>query len=318
MNLPNLLKKWSTIWICAPSKWIHENQKDSLRSFIKYVESLWLYIKLSKNLFWWDERGISCWTAQQRADDLNSLFADTDVDAIWCFQGWDNCLEIIDLIDYKLIWNNPKLLLWKSDIDILLMAIHHKTWITTIHCPDSKIGWRNKEMDYAYSKKRFKKRLFNWEWWLIEQTNPRKTIRSWRAKGKIIWCNINSISKLNWTDFFPDFTNVVLCFEVYLADPELRLAQFKSFDLQWVFEKISWIIIWYNLWFQDSEWQKKNPTIDRKWNVYQFEELLLSATRNYNFPILKINEFWHYCPNCFLPIWAECKLDADAQTVEIL
>lgn len=317
MNLPNLLKPWSTIWICSPSKRIHDSQKESLKNFTDYIESLWMKIVLSEEFFWMDKRWISSGTPQQRADAINSFFADPNIDAIRCFQWWENCIEIVDLLNYELIKKNPKLLLGKSDIDVLLLAIYEKTWITTIHCPDTKIGWKNKEMDFEYNKKRFEKRIMHWEIWMIESTFTRKTIRWWTSEWKILWCNLNSLMKLHWTWFLPSLKNSILFIEVYRANSWLFLAHLKKLDLQWTFNEISWIVIWYNYWYQDSKQQEKLQK-NKDWNYNQLEYLILDVTKKYAFPILKIEEFGHYCPNCFLPIWAQCKLDADAQTIEIL
>lgn len=42
----------------------------------------------------------------------------------------------------------------------------------------------------------------------------------------------------------------------------------------------------------------------------QFEDILLDVSKNYNFPILKINEFGHKCPNTPLPIGGVGEMDA--------
>lgn len=133
-----------------------------------------------------------------------------------------------------------------------------------------------------------------------------------------IWCNLSTLCKLSWTEYFPETEWSILYLEVYSPDPVMRIIQLKNLQLQWVFEKISWLVIWYNLWYEDVKRKEKYPTLDKEWKRYWFEDIINSVLAEYSFPILKINEFWHYCPNCFLPIWAQCKVDADAQTVEII
>jgi muramoyltetrapeptide carboxypeptidase len=52
--------------------------------------------------------------------------------------------------------------------------------------------------------------------------------------------------------------------------------------------------------------------------THQMEDVLLDATSRYGFPILKVNDFGHNCPNTVLPVGGRVKVDADRQTVEIL
>jgi len=39
---------------------------------------------------------------------------------------------------------------------------------------------------------------------------------------------------------------------------------------------------------------------------------------DYGFPILKVNDFGHNCPNTVLPVGTKVKFDADTQEIEIL
>jgi len=71
-------------------------------------------------------------------------------------------------------------------------------------------------------------------------------------------------------------------------------------------------VIGYLYSFQDSEQRKeKNINID-------MEDIALEIIKNYDFPILKINEFGHRCQNAFLPIGPKVKLDATNKTIELV
>ena len=50
----------------------------------------------------------------------------------------------------------------------------------------------------------------------------------------------------------------------------------------------------------------------------QTEDVLMQVTAEYDFPVLKANDFGHNCPNTVLPVGAEVRMDADKLTVEIL
>lgn len=53
-----------------------------------------------------------------------------------------------------------------------------------------------------------------------------------------------------------------------------------------------------------------------KVGVAQMEEVLRRVTADHGFPILKVDDFGHNCPNTILPIGARVRLDADRQTIE--
>ena len=48
------------------------------------------------------------------------------------------------------------------------------------------------------------------------------------------------------------------------------------------------------------------------------EDVLLRVTIDYGFPILKVEDFGHNCPNTVLPVGGKVKVDADQGKIEIL
>lgn len=70
-----------------------------------------------------------------------------------------------------------------------------------------------------------------------------------------------------------------------------------------VYDKINGIVIGNNFGFEG--------------NGFLAEDVVADITKNYDFPILKINEFGHYQPHMFLPIGAKAKMDATRREIEI-
>jgi muramoyltetrapeptide carboxypeptidase len=48
------------------------------------------------------------------------------------------------------------------------------------------------------------------------------------------------------------------------------------------------------------------------------QDVLLNVAGDYRFPILKVNDFGHNCPNTILPVGARVRMDADDKEIEIL
>ncbi len=300
--LPNKLQQGDTIGIVAPSKPFNREKKFELDNFIAYMNEQEIKVKFSDNFYAKDKYNVGAGSPSERANDINSMFADNSIKAIWCLQGGEPANQILDLINYDLVKKNPKLFLGKSDIDVLLLALNKKTGLITIHCCDTKIG-SNKELDFDYTKKWFKKRLFEGSK-KIEPSEEWICVNKGKAEGKIMGCNITAILKLAGTDYFPDFTDSILFIETHRSNAATLIWKLTQLKQIGIFTKIKGIVIGNNFGFEDKN--------------FKVEEIVKDLTSEYNFPILKINEFGHYQPHAFLPIGAKIKLDATNKTIEII
>ena len=74
-------------------------------------------------------------TPQQRANDINQMFSDPNIDAIICARGGYGANRVLPLLDYDLIKTNPKIFMGYSDITAFLTSITQKTGLVTFHGP---------------------------------------------------------------------------------------------------------------------------------------------------------------------------------------
>ncbi|WP_432776353.1 LD-carboxypeptidase [Brevibacillus gelatini] len=74
-------------------------------------------------------------TPGQRASELNAMFADDEVDGIMCMRGGYGSPQILPLLDYDLIAQNPKLFVGYSDITALHTAFGQLAQLATLHGP---------------------------------------------------------------------------------------------------------------------------------------------------------------------------------------
>ena len=68
----------------------------------------------------------------QRQDDLQKMFNDTSIKAVWCARGGYGTVRIIDNIDFYKFVKNPKWLMGYSDVTVLHSHIH-KLGVQTLH-----------------------------------------------------------------------------------------------------------------------------------------------------------------------------------------
>jgi len=308
--LANSLKKGDTIGVISPSNSIIGDRKQFIDNGIKKLEGLGFNFIFSKHCLGVEKYGISSGSPEERADDINEMFANPEIKAIFCTVGGHTAIQLLSLIDYEIIKKNPKVFLGMSDIDLLHLAINTKTNLTVFHGADPKSG-RGLDLDFEYTWENFQNRLMN-KSKEIPASSERLCVREGTAEGKILGCNLSSIIKLAGTPYFPDFTNSILFLEGYSDNLKTALPKLQQLKEIGVFDKIKGIVIGYVYGFQDKEMIIKNDI------KVKYEDLVLDITKEYNFPILKTNDFGHKCPNCYLPIGTNVKLDATKKTIEII
>ena len=64
----------------------------------------------------------SAGTREQKAEDMMNLFQDDEVKAIICLKGGQTCNTFIDLLDYEIIKQHPKIITGYSDVTVLLQT----------------------------------------------------------------------------------------------------------------------------------------------------------------------------------------------------
>ena len=307
MDLMKALKKGDTIGIIKPSDRITEVRLKLIRKAIEDLESKGLSVRLSEQVTQTDKYGVSGGSAEERAAELNSMFRDSDIDAIWCAHGGDTVIELLDLIDYDMIKDNQKIFMGMSDIDVLHMAINKKTGMISFNTCDPKFG-RAYDFDRDYSQRWFHERLFQ-KSRVVEPNSSWKTVRSGVAEGKIMGCNLTSLVKLAGTDYFPDLDDSILFLEGWSTDIKKAVWKLTQLKLLHVFDRIKGIVVGYVYNFD------KDPQHDREGNRVEFEDIVQDIVPD--LPILRINEFGHRTDSCFLPIGARARMDADRKTIDI-
>jgi muramoyltetrapeptide carboxypeptidase len=82
-----------------------------------------------------DQNGYLAGSDQQRADLLNRLFADPDIDGIICARGGYGAMRILPLLDVDVIACHPKVFVGFSDITVLLDFLVQHCHMVAFHGP---------------------------------------------------------------------------------------------------------------------------------------------------------------------------------------
>ena len=130
MIKPSALKPNATIGIVSPSSWLNE---PDLKTAVSVFENKGYKLFLGESVFL--KEFTYAGTPQERADDINNMFANPDIDAIICTRGGYGANRVLPLLDYDLIKANPKIFVGFSDITAFLTSITQKTGLVTFHGP---------------------------------------------------------------------------------------------------------------------------------------------------------------------------------------
>ena len=129
-------------------------------------------------------------------------------------------------------------------------------------------------------------------------------IKDGKTEGKIMGTNLGCMMNLLGTEYLPDMQDKILLIESYRTSPnecQRRFAHLKQYGM---FDKIKGIIIGYNY------------DLQKTGSIYpQMEDILLEYTKEYDFPIIKCNDFGHKIVNSVIPIGVQGKIDTNSENI---
>lgn len=206
-----------TIGIVAPSA--APNDPERIRFAIETVESLGFKVRPGTHLF--DREGYLAGSDAARAADLNAMFADDGVDAIWCVRGGYGASRILPALDYALMQRKPKALIGYSDITALHMAIQRHAGLVTFHGPVAwraftpytlgelkRVLWTPEAPARLAAPPRFERREGQVDW-----DNRVTTLVPGKARGRLLGGNLCLLAHLCGTPYFPDLRGAILFLE---------------------------------------------------------------------------------------------------------
>src|SRR4026208_1888373 len=211
---PRRLAAGQTIGLVAPSS--APNEPDRIRFATETIESLGFRVKPGAHVS--DRDGYLAGTDAGRAADLNAMFADESVDAIWCVRGGYGASRLLPALDFTLMQRAPKALIGYSDITALHMAIQRHAGLVTFHGPVAFRSFTSYTVDALRSAlwvpeapirlaapPPFEKREGQVDW-----DNRVTTLVPGRARGRLLGGNLCLMSHLVGTPYLPDLRGGIL------------------------------------------------------------------------------------------------------------
>ena len=293
--IPNKLNKGDIIGIISPSSILqNEDDLNILTKSINTFEQLGFNVQKGKYAFA-NETGYGT-TAKHKAYDINEMFKNPNIKAIFTTTGGENSLSTFEYLDYELIKNNPKIICGFSDTTSILNEISEKTGLVTYLGPSMK-SISSGETDYRL--KSVMDRLVNGRTNLFydEDIKEIKIIREGKAKGQLVGGNLTLTTDLISGKYKINFKNKILLMEdlAFEAIPEKVSHDLYKMKQEGIFDQISGIWI--------GNYDGEIP----------LEKILLDTIDDieFNKPIIKSENFGHGEKKIVIPIGQEAEIDTN-------
>lgn len=293
MIIANKIKPGDTIGVVAPSNPIIGDNIEELKKAKKILEKDAFKVIFSKNIFSNTNRYTA--TAKEKAEDINEMFKNKEVKMIWCAKGGNNSNSVFEYLDYEAIKENPKIICGYSDITSLTNIIHEKTGLVTFSGTNFKTIATD-ETNYSYEEaiKRFVKGSLE----IGKEKTGYKTIKEGTAEGELVGGNLFLTRGMVCGKYSISFKNKILFLEELGIETEPAVINNFLYYMKQngVFDEIK------GLWLGNYEHESK----------ITIEEIVQEVLGDeYDFPIIKSNNFGHCETKTVIPIGTKARIDTN-------
>ena len=268
------------------------------------IRGMGLVPKLGANVARTD--GYLAGTDAQRAADLNAMFADEDIAAIFAIRGGWGGARLLELLDWEMIRRNPKLVIGYSDITSLHLAIAARAGFPTIHAPNASNSWPKASWESLW------RLAFTGEMPVLdmgERGPSARTITPGRARGKLLGGNLTVLSTLMGTPWVPDFDGAILFLED-VNEAEYRIDRMlQQLDLAGVLKKLSGVI------FGSC---RSCASDDPGYAGLTLDTVLDQHLKPLGIPTFTGANIGHHRGQLSLPHCGEVEMDSEARTIRLL
>lgn len=252
-------------------------------------------------------------TDADRAADIDAMFADRDVRAVFAVRGGWGCARILPRLDWKMIRANPKLLVGFSDITALHLAFAARAGFTTIHGPNAASSWGRMSWDGF--------RAIAFDAATPTYSNPvgaedrlaqRAGIRTFRpgtARGRLLGGNLTVLCALMGTPWLPDFSGAILFIEDVEEAPYRIDRMLTQLTLAGVLGKVAGVVFG-----QCSSCTASGPS----YGGFTLSQVLEQHLAPLGVPAFQGAMFGHVANQFSLPVGIPAEIDAAAGTIRIL
>jgi muramoyltetrapeptide carboxypeptidase len=232
---------------------------------------------------------------QHRADLLNQLFANPGIKGVFCARGGYGSLRLLDLIDYDLIWQNPKVFIGFSDISALIWVLMERCGLVAFHGPViTTLGQGNAETAASLTAA-----LTSGTSMEIQASNT-EVISVGKCKGTVRGGNLATLCHLTGTPYTPEFKGSIAVLEDVGEAPYKIDRMLCQMRMAGCFDGIAGLAL---------------GTFADCGNIGDVLDVFKDVFRDIDIPILAGFDIGHGPVNLTLPMGIQATLDTERQTL---
>jgi muramoyltetrapeptide carboxypeptidase len=252
---------------------------------------------------------------KDRAADINAMFADREVKAIFAVRGGWGSARLLPFLDWDIIRANPKLLTGFSDITALHMAIAAKAGFTTLHGPNAGSAWGKASWE-AFRPIAFEGAtplLVNPEGGedrLAQRRWRTQTITPGKARGRLLGGNLTVLTALAGTPYLPSFDGAILFLED-VDEAEYRIDRMLTqLGLAGILKNLAGAVF--------GQCTSCDGSSSGVYGGFTVNDVLRQHLGSLGVPVYTGAWFGHITDQFTLPVGGLAEIDADAGTLKLL
>ena len=275
------------------------------------VAAMGLRPKLAQHLA--EREGYFAGKDADRAADVNAMFADPDVRAVFAVRGGWGCARILPYLDFRTICANPKLLIGFSDITALHLALAARAGFTTIHGPNAGSSWPKFSWDafraiaFDGATPTLVSPVVN-EDRLAPRSGHIRTFRGGRTSGRLLGGNLTVLAALMGTGWLPDFDGAILFLEDVDEAPYRVDRMLTQLSLSGLLKKVAGVVFG-----QCTSCDAAGPS----YGGFTLSQVLQQHFEPLGVPAFQGAAFGHVASQFSLPLGVLAEIDADAGSIRL-
>jgi len=299
LNKPKKLKKGDRIGIIAPAGAVNS---DDLEKGLKVIKSMGFDPVLGQNIG--NKKRTMAGNDSERAFDLMTMFADSEIKGIFCARGGYGSNRILPLLTSKVIRDNPKVFVGSSDITALHIFLNQKCALHTFHGPMVAGSFGRAEM--KKSQKIFADILMGKASSKKMTARQIQIVRSGSAKGELVGGCLTLLCRSLRTPYEIKTENKILLIED-VNEPYYKLdGMLWQLKLAGKLKNLKGVILGEMIGCRPAN-EKDGP----------LEQIVEEIFAEYSYPVLLNAPIGHGDEMWTLPLGIKAKMDTDTKSLTL-
>ena len=300
MRKPKALREGSTIGIVAPASNV---DREALLRGGAALEQSGYRVRYSEQVFLQEHYFAGAHAV--RAAELMRMFADPQIDAIFCARGGYGCHHLLQRLNPEVLRATPKLFLGHSDVTVLLQYIENQCQVVSFHGPmvarEFALG------EPYYDRQNFLSCVAQTTGGQQITVPGLETLRRGSARGRLTGGCLSLLVATLGTPWEIQTEGKILFLEDVNAKPYQVDRMLMHLKLAGKLDKVHGMVFGVMLNCRQSDTQG-----------YRLQEIILKTVEEYSFPILYGLPSGHTeSGSLTLPFGVQATLNADDRYLEL-